>query len=86
LYPTKSSCFNYNLKQCKGACVKEEATDSYNERVNLLIEKNSYKNLNMAIVDKGRDLDERSVILIKNGIFIGLGYVNLNYQITNINV
>jgi DNA polymerase-3 subunit epsilon len=86
LYPTKNSCFNYSLKQCKGACIKEEAADSYNERVNQLIEKNSYKNLNMAIVDRGRDIDERSVILIKNGVFVGLGFVNLNYQITNMNV
>jgi len=83
LYPSKSSCFNYSIKQCEGACIQEEPTDIYNKRVKLLIEKNSYKNTNMAIVDKGRDIAERSVILIKNGVFVGLGFVNLNYQITN---
>ena len=83
LYPTKSSCFNYSIKQCEGACILEEPTDNYNKRVKQLIEKNSYKNTNMAIVDKGRDVAERSVILIKNGVFVGLGFVNLNYQITN---
>ncbi len=38
------------------------------------------------IVDKGRELGEYSAILIKNGIFIGLGYYDLNYQINNIHI
>lgn len=86
LYPTKGSCFNYTIKQCEGACIKEETLDLYNQRVNKLIEKYAYKNKNMVIVDKGRDVGERSVILIKNGIYTGYGYVNLNYQINNVNV
>jgi len=40
----------------------------------------------MAIIDKGRDISERSVVLIKNGVFAGYGYINLNYQITNSSV
>ncbi|HAB28771.1 MAG TPA: exonuclease, partial [Xanthomarina gelatinilytica] len=45
-----------------------------------------YANKNMAIIDKGRDISERSVVLIKNGVFAGYGYINLNYQITNSSV
>ena len=40
----------------------------------------------MVIIDRGRDIDERSAILIENGVFKGLGFFNLNYQITNIEV
>ena len=40
----------------------------------------------MVIVDNGRDIDERSAILIENGVFKGLGFFNLNYQINNIDV
>ena len=40
----------------------------------------------MVIIDKGRDIDERSAILIENGIFKGLGFFNLNYQINNIEI
>jgi len=40
----------------------------------------------MVIVDKGRVVDERSAILIQNGVFKGLGYCNLNYQINNLDV
>ncbi|MFD2552153.1 exonuclease domain-containing protein [Bizionia sediminis] len=83
LYPTKSSCFNYSIKQCLGACVQEESAENYNKRVLQLIEKNSYTNDTMVIIDRARAVDERSAILIENGIFKGLGYFNLNYQITN---
>lgn len=86
LYSTKSSCFNYQIKSCAGACIKEESMETYNKRVLALIDKNSYKNKNMVIVDKGRAVDERSAILIQNGVFKGLGFFNLNYQITNLDV
>ena len=38
---------------------------------------------NLIIVDKGRELGERSAILIKNGEFTGLGFYNLNYTPMN---
>ena len=86
IYKTKNSCFNYDIKTCQGACVQEEPSESYNKRVESLIHKNSYRNKNMVIIDKGRDIDERSAILIENGVFKGLGFFNLNYQINNIDV
>ena len=86
LYKTKTSCFNYDIKTCNGACIAKELPEIYNQRVDTLIDKNSYKNKNMVIIDKGRDVDERSAILIENGVFKGLGYFNLNYQINNIDI
>ncbi len=86
LYKTTSSCFNYGINACDGACINEESPESYNKRVNTLISKNSYANKNMAIIDKGRAIDEHSVILIKDGKFAGLGFFNLNYQIRNLDI
>ncbi len=86
IYKTQNSCFNYDIKSCNGACIQEEPPESYNERVRQLLSKNSYANKNMVIIDKGRDVDERSAILIEDGIFKGLGFFNLNYQINNIEV
>ncbi len=86
LYPSEHACFNYTIKECQGACVNEEPPETYNQRVNQLIEKYSYENKDMLIIDKGRDFDERSVIYIKNGIFKGIGFFDLNYQITNTEV
>lgn len=86
LYPTKASCFNYDIKQCLGACIQKEAPEDYNKRVQELIAKNSYTDQNMVIIDRARDVDERSAVLIENGLFKGFGYFNLNYQITNMSV
>ncbi|GAA4303265.1 exonuclease domain-containing protein [Aestuariibaculum suncheonense] len=86
IYKTKSSCFNYDIKSCYGACVGEESPESYNQRVSKLISKNSYANQNMVIIDRGRDVDERSAILIENGVFKGISFFNLNYQINNIEI
>jgi len=85
-YKTKTNCFNYTIKTCDGACIGEELPEAYNKRVTALIDKNSYANKNMVIVDRGRDVDERSAILIKNGVFQGLGFFSLNYQINNVEV
>ncbi len=86
IYKTKTSCFNYDIKSCNGACVQKEASELYNKRVQSLIDKNSYSQKNMVIIDKGRAIDERSAILIENGVFKGIGFFNLNYQINNIAV
>lgn len=86
LYPSKSNCFNYTIKSCNGACIQKEPVEEYNQRVMKLIAKNSYNSKNMAIVDRGREIDERSVIYIENGVFKGFGFFDLNYQINNLEV
>jgi len=83
---TNGSCFNYSIKECFGACLAEEDQTDYNKRVTKVIEKNNFKNQNMVIIDRGRDIDERSAILIENGEYKGFGFYNLNYQINNIEV
>ncbi len=83
LYKTNTSCFQYEVKNCEGACIQKESPENYNKRVQQLIDKYSYKNKNMIIVDQGREVDERSAILIQNGIFKGFGFYNLNHQINN---
>ncbi len=83
LYSTKTSCFKYDVKECLGACITEEPAEVYNKRVNTLIDKHSYENKNMLIIDKGREIAEKSVFLIENGIFKGMGFFDLNHQITN---
>lgn len=83
IYETKSNCFLYTIKECHGACIEEEPITEYNERMTAFLEANSYTNKNMLIIDRGRDIDERSAILIENGKYMGFGFFNLNYQINN---
>ena len=81
LYKTASSCFGYDIKSCAGACISEEPAETYNKRVLKLIESHTFKNQNMILIDHGREVDERSAILIENGVFRGFAYFNLNFQI-----
>ena len=83
LYQTKTSCFKFDVKECQGACINEEPIDLYNKKVTSLIEKYTYNSKNILIIDKGRAIEEKSVFLIENGIFKGMGFFDLNHQINN---
>ncbi|SEM12395.1 DNA polymerase-3 subunit epsilon [Aquimarina amphilecti] len=83
---SKGNCFNYGIEKCNGACILEESTEDYNIKVEELITVNSFEDKSMMIIDRGRDIDEQSVILIEEGKFIGIGYFNLNHQINNIDI
>ncbi|PTM07034.1 MAG: exonuclease [Bacteroidetes bacterium] len=85
-YDTQTNCFNYTIKQCFGACISAEGSEVYNERTSKVINHHSFENQNMVIIDYGREIDERSAILIENGIYKGFGFYNLNYQINNIEI
>ncbi|HBI01165.1 MAG TPA: exonuclease domain-containing protein [Flavobacterium sp.] len=86
LYETQNACFQYKIKECDGACIGEISPEEYNSRVEEFIEASQFENENMVVIDKGRSLEERSAILIENGIYKGYCFYDLNYQITNIEV
>tara|TARA_B100000768_G_scaffold50205_1_gene48983 strand:+ start:6055 stop:7245 length:1191 start_codon:yes stop_codon:yes gene_type:complete len=81
LYKTENSCFGYDIKTCAGACISKESSEIYNKRVLSLIESNKFKGQNMILIDYGREVDERSAVLIENGVFKGYAYFNLNFQV-----
>ncbi|WP_324719452.1 exonuclease domain-containing protein [Salinimicrobium sp. HB62] len=80
------SCFHYSIKKCNGACLGEESTLEYNKRVQEILDKYSYEKQNMLVIDRGRDLDEKSALLVEEGQFKGIGYFNLNYQLNNMDI
>lgn len=80
---SKTNCFKYPINECNGACIQNENPEEYNLRIQQLIAENNFKEQDLLIIDKGRVLEERSVLLIENGIFKGLGFYDLNFQITH---
>ena len=58
----------------------------HNELFGLLITGNQLKYKNIIIVLKGRNLNEKSAVVIENGIFKGFCFFDLNYQILNAQV
>ncbi len=86
LYETNEACFSYKIKQCLGACVSKEETETYNTRVEQFLEKNEFTHQNMVIIDKGKTIEEKSAVLIENGMYKGFAFFDLNYQINKIEV
>lgn len=86
LYESKAACFQYKIKECKGACVEKEKVEDYNSRVEEFMKNMQFENDNMVIVDKGRSIEERSAVLIEDGVYKGYCFFDLNYQITNVEV
>ena len=74
LYETNGACFHYGIKQCYGACIGEESPEEYNQRAEQLIKKFEYGSENFLIIGEGRNPQEKSVVKIEHGKYIGFGY------------
>ncbi|NMH26354.1 exonuclease domain-containing protein [Flavobacterium solisilvae] len=86
LYETKNGCFQLKIKECNGACLGKENPEDYNQRVEEFIQEMKFENNNMVIIDRGRSIEERSAVLIENGIYKGYCFFDLNYQVSNIEI
>ncbi|GGA73852.1 exonuclease [Flavobacterium palustre] len=86
LYETKKECFQYNIKECDGACINLVPTEIYNDRVQNFISNYTFENKSMIIIGRGRNINERSAVLVENGVYKGYAFYDLNYQITNANI
>ncbi|HSP39995.1 MAG TPA: exonuclease domain-containing protein [Gillisia sp.] len=86
LHKGNGSCFSYTIKSCNGACIGAETVEEYNLRVREMVETYSYEDQNMLVIDRGRDIDEKSALLVEDGEFKGIGYFNLNYQLNNLDI
>lgn len=75
LSSVEGSCFQYQLKKCKGACMGEEPCETYNSRAQKLIEELKYKYDSFLVLDKGRDMEEIAVVVVKNGRYMGFGWI-----------
>ncbi|THD67794.1 exonuclease [Robertkochia marina] len=81
LSEARAQCSAYNEQKCHGACIQKEQPSIYNERVNNAVASLTMSNKNMIITGKGREIDEKSALLIENGTIKGYAYVNLNHQL-----
>jgi DNA polymerase-3 subunit epsilon len=70
-----SSCFHFQIKECKGICCNKETVEDYNIRVKEAIKSVGIGAENLVIKEKGRTKDEVGFVLILDGIYKGFGYV-----------
>ena len=71
-----SSCFHFQLKECKGVCCDKESVEDYNTRVRKAIKSVGIGAENLVIKEKGRTKNEVGFALILDGIYKGFGYVD----------
>jgi len=78
LYQTDGACFHHSIRQCNGACIQGESVSAYNKRAQALLDSLTLDRGNVLIIDRGRDPEERSLVRIEKGIYMGYGYLSVN--------
>lgn len=84
LYKTNGACFDYQVHQCKGACVGKEDPETYNQRVDQAIESFTYEHDSFVIVGKGREPGEKSVVVVEHGTYLGFGFVDQTFSASSL--
>ena len=78
LYQTDGACFHHSIRQCNGACIQGEAVSAYNKRAETLLDSLQLDRGNLLIIDSGRNPDERSLVRIEKGMYMGYGYLSVH--------
>ena len=74
------ACLDYPEGNCMGACLEEETSSSYNQRVLECIEHFSHLNNSYLLLGKGRDDNEASLVWVNSGRYKGFGFVEDTIQ------
>ncbi|MBN3036809.1 MAG: GIY-YIG nuclease family protein [Bacteroidales bacterium] len=85
LYQSRGACFQYAIRECRGACTGEEPADSYNIRVLQAVAPYRFEHNSFLVIDRGRHPEERSVIGVENGRYLGFGYLSPAWTDTPVN-
>ncbi|NVJ87859.1 MAG: DNA polymerase III subunit epsilon [Flavobacteriaceae bacterium] len=64
----------------------EKLSPKFNFRKKFKLKLEKFKSDNFLIIDKGREVEEHSVILIENNEVFGFGYTNLAFQKNNLSI
>jgi DNA polymerase-3 subunit epsilon len=78
IYDTSGPCFQYQIHQCEGACIGKEQPESYNQKVEDALENYHFGKQNFFVVEQGRREDEKAIIKVENGKYLGFGFVEMN--------
>ncbi len=75
-------CFNHHIKKCNGICAGKEEVDVYNARADKILKQYISVEKNYALIDRGRNEDERSIILVENRRYAGYGFIDASCPIS----
>ncbi len=79
----KGLCFEYQTGKCHGACTGAEPAAAYNARVEKAIESFKVPGGSVAIIGKGRNIEEQSLVLVERGNYVGYGFFDRQSSISD---
>lgn len=79
----KGLCFDYQTGECHGACMGIETVKKYNKRVQKSILSFNEDGETAAIIGRGRNDGEQSLILIEKGNYLGYGFYDQQVPIAD---
>ncbi|NVO29580.1 exonuclease domain-containing protein [Hymenobacter lapidiphilus] len=80
LYKTPGACFDYQVDRCQGACLGLEPAEEYNKRVEAAVESFTYEHGSFVVIGAGRRPDEKTLVVVENGRYLGFGYVDETFS------
>ncbi|WP_179347660.1 exonuclease domain-containing protein [Winogradskyella pacifica] len=84
LQESVSECSHFSIKNCKGICKDEETVEDYNNRVLEAIHDMSDQKNDIIVREKGRHDNEEAFVMVKNGDYLGYGFVDKTESINHI--
>jgi DNA polymerase-3 subunit epsilon len=80
----KGLCFSHQSGTCKGACMGIESVKKYNKKLQKAVDSFFEKGNSVAIIGQGRKIDERSLVLVENGNYLGFGFFDKSESIADL--
>lgn len=75
------ACFHYAIKQCRGACIGEEAPETYNERVEMAVAQLDKRlSGSFILLDRGRSEGEVAIVAVMDGLYQGFAFIDAAQQ------
>lgn len=84
LYATSGACFQHAVGICRGACCGKEKAADYNARVQKALGIVSYEHPSFVVVDKGRHEEEKSLVWVEDGRYVGYGFFDIHQGISEL--
>ena len=77
-------CSHYRIKNCDGICDGSEVVETYNQKVEAAIGSLNRESSTYVIREKGRHYEEEAFIMVKEGRYLGFGYIDTGAQVSTL--
>ena len=84
LQTAKGPCYAFQSGTCKGGCEGKETVKRYNKRAQQAIDSFHQEGETVAIIGKGRSAEEKSLVLVEKGNFLGYGFLDKDESVSDI--